>query len=409
MPSTARAGFPAIDFDAYHLAELPQLLAAGRGALAARSARSLAPLALRIGGESAYTYRVGAGGVEVAAGDADAATVIELDRADWQGLVHELEAPAGLLYAGRVRCRRGEPMQFMAWEPALRALYQGRAPYDAAEAAALRDRRGAPLDPETTFPLASDREDMAHFLRSAGYLFVRGVFAADEIRAFLAESEELRAEARQGDKLSWWGKDGNGRELLCRVTRAAAKPRLATLRGDPRVLGLAALSDLELVPTLGEGNGVTVIWKQPGVAEGMGDLPWHRDCGLGGHASMCPTLVCSVYLTEATPETGELTFLPGSWQRACAQAIHAGDPNAPHGAHFHARPGDVTLHYGDTLHAAPPPARSDLGAYRTSAILSFARPDAYNHRGEQSYNTVLHRSDDGQVVHLAVRAARGRS
>src|SRR5262245_17334721 len=137
MAATARAAFPEIDFDRYHRSELPELLAAGRGALAARAARSLAPLALRLDAASAYTYRPAATGVEIAAGDAGAETVIELDRADWQGLVHELEAPAGLLYAGRVRCRRGEPMQFMAWEPALRALYQGRPPYDAAEAAQL--------------------------------------------------------------------------------------------------------------------------------------------------------------------------------------------------------------------------------------------------------------------------------
>src|SRR5262245_6674286 len=106
MAATARAAFPAIDFDHYHRAELPGLLAAGRGALAARAARSLAPLALRIDAGSAYTYRSGSTGMEIAAGDAGAETVIELDRADWQGLVHELEAPAGLLYAGRVRCPR---------------------------------------------------------------------------------------------------------------------------------------------------------------------------------------------------------------------------------------------------------------------------------------------------------------
>src|SRR5262249_13322236 len=152
-------------------------------------------------------------------GDALAETVIELDRADWQGLVHELEAPAGLLYAGRVRCPRGDAMRFMASEPALRAIYQARPFYDTADAAQLRARRGGVLDREATFPLASDREDMAQFLRGAGYVFVRGVFSRDEIETFLAESEELRAEARQGDKLSWWGKDERGRELLCRVTR----------------------------------------------------------------------------------------------------------------------------------------------------------------------------------------------
>jgi hypothetical protein len=407
MAASARVSFPPLDFERYHREELPALLAAGRETLAARAARGLPALAFRRTEGGAFTYRASASGIEVAAGDASAATVIELDHAAWEGLVHELEAPAGLLYAGRLRCLRGQAMDVMGWEPALRALYNGRAPYEAAEAARLRDRRGDRLDPEATFTLAADREDMAHFLREAGYLLVRGVFADDEIAAFRAEAERLRGEARPGDELSWWGRDGEGRELLCRVTRAASKPRLGALPRDPRLLALRDLADEPLVHKLGEGDGVTVIWKQPGVAEGMGDLPWHRDCGMGGHAVMCPTLVASVFLTDATPETGELVFLPGSWRRAALQAVFAGDPGAPAGAQFRARPGDVSLHYGDTLHAAPPPARSDLATYRVSAVVSFARPDAHHHRGERSYNAVLHRRADGQVEHLARVAERG--
>lgn len=404
MTATAGSPFEPIDFERYHREEMPALLAAGRGELAAKAAASLPPLAFRRREGGAFTYRRAASGVEIVAGDGAAETVIEIDHADWEGLVHELEAPAGLLYASRVRCVRGRPMDLMAWEPSLRALYNGRPPYDPAEAASLTDRHGAPLDPEATFTLASDRDDMAHFLRTAGYLFVRDVFTAEEIAGFRADAEALRREARQGDKLSWWGRDERGAELLCRVTRGRSKPRLGSLPSDPRVLALKDLADQPLVSQLGEGDGVTVIWKQPGVAEGMGDLPWHRDCGMGGHAARCPTLVCSVFLSDATPETGELTFLPGSWQRSAVQAVFADDPGAPVGAHFRARPGDVSIHYGDTLHAAPPPRRSDLDGYRVSAVLSFARPDAYNHRGEHSYNAVLHQREDGQIEHLARRA-----
>ena len=61
-----------------------------------------------------------------------------------------------------------------------------------------------------------------------------------------------------------------------------------------------------------EVNGVAVIWKRPGVSEGLGDLPWHRDCGLGGHAVQCPCMVSSIYLRPANAATGDLRFLPGS-------------------------------------------------------------------------------------------------
>jgi hypothetical protein len=407
MAAAERAEFPSLDFERYHREALPALLAAGRAPLVAKAARGLAPFAFRLReGGGAWTYRPTADGVELIGGDAAAASVIELSHSAWEGLVHELEAPAGLLYAGQLRCLRGEGMDAMAWEPALRALYNGVPPWDAEEMASLRDRRGRPLDPEATFRPASEPADMAHFLASVGYLFVRDVFRPDEVAGLLDEAAVLASEARRGDKLSWWCKDARGEERLCRVTRAASQPRLGALPHDPRVLSLAALSEQLLVHGRGEGDGVTLIWKIPGVREGMGDLPWHRDCGMGGHAVMCPTLICSIYLTEASPETGELVFLPGSTRRSAVQVGDPRDPRSPRGAHFHARPGDVSLHYGDTLHAAPPPTRDDLPQYRVSAILGFARPGAHHHRGESSYNAVLHQREDGQIEHLAKRAER---
>ncbi len=395
-----------MDFERYHREELPALLAAGRGALVARAARGLAPFAFRLREGGAWTYRPSAAGVELIPGDADAASVIELEESAWVGLVAQLEAPAGLLYGGRLRCLRGEGMDAMAWEPALRALYNGVPPWDAAEAARLSDRHGRPLDPEASFPANADAADMAHFLATAGYLFVRGVFRADEVAGFLDEAAVLAREARKGDKLSWWCKDARGEETLCRVTRAASQPQLGALPRDPRIAALVGLSEHRLEHGKGEGDGVTIIWKVPGVSEGMGDLPWHRDCGMGGHAVMCPTLICSIYLTDATPETGELVMLPGSAQRSAVQVGDTRDPRSPRGAHFRAKPGDVSLHYGDTLHAAPPPTRDDLPQYRVSAVLGFSRPGATNHRGESSYNAVLHQRDDGQIEHLANRARR---
>ena len=116
-------------------------------------------------------------------------------------------------------------------------------------------------------------------------------------------------------------------------------------------------------------------------------------------------LLASVFLTPATPETGDLRFLPGSWQ-ASYGFRDATDPAAPRGAHFAARPGDVSFHYGDVVHAAPPPSRTDLESYRISAVTGFARPESRNHRGAASYNDVLHGREDGQVEHLARVAKR---
>jgi hypothetical protein len=56
------------------------------------------------------------------------------------------------------------------------------------------------------------------------------------------------------------------------------------------------------------------------------------------------------------------------------------------------------------VHAAPPP-EPGLDAYRVSAVVSFASPEARHHRGEDSYNDVLHQREDGQIEHLE-RVAR---
>lgn len=387
-----------LDFDRFHRDDVRRLLEA-HGALAAPAAQRLGGLAFRLPDGAAWTYLPRAGGLDVVPGDASADTVVELGAELWENVVRELDTAPGLLYGGRARCVRGSVVRWLAWEPALRALWSGRPPYDA-EAIALRERSGAPLDPARAFAPDDAREDLAHFLRSAGYLFVRGVFAPDEIAALRAEAEALAAEAAPGDGLSWWGRDADGRSVLTRVTRAAAKPRLRALPGDARLRALVDLADAPLVHrSAGGEEGVSVIWKRPRMREGLGDLPWHRDCGMGGHAVMCPILIASVYLTPATPETGELRMLPGSWSRGCGP-IDARHPRAPRGVSIAAAPGDVSLHYGDTMHAAPPPTRDDLAEYRISAVTGYARPGARPHRGRH-YNEVLHRRADGQVEHLA--------
>ena len=120
---------------------------------------------------------------------------------------------------------------------------------------------------------------------------------------------------------------------------------------------------------------------------------------------MCPVLIVSVFLTSASADSGELRFLPGSWTHTCG-FMEAGDRSAPSGASFRARPGDVSIHYGDVMHAAPPPRRGDLDAYRISATVAFARPGARHHGDARSYNDVLHQREDGQIEHLAVVAGR---
>ena len=240
-------GFAPIDFAEYHRRTLPDLLASGRAALIGADARRLPRLALRVGDGASVTYAGNERGVAITDGDADAETVLEIGVEDWCGLVHELDAPAGLVYGGRVRSVRGNAADLMRWETTLRALYNGRPRYRP-EALDLRDRHGAPLDPERAFAPGDDRDDMAHFLGTAGYLFVRGVFSPGDAARMMDEAIALRAEARPGDRLSWWGRNAAGEDVLTRVTRANVKHHLGGLPADSRLLSLVALAETPASP-----------------------------------------------------------------------------------------------------------------------------------------------------------------
>ena len=63
--------------------------------------------------------------------------------------------------------------------------------------------------------------------------------------------------------LSWWGKNAAGEEILCRVTRAAAKPGLGSISEDRRLLGLVELADEKLVVRRRDSvdEQVSVIFK----------------------------------------------------------------------------------------------------------------------------------------------------
>ena len=112
-----------------------------------------------------------------------------------------------------------------------------------------RPRRPAPRPDARVHARGRRRRRCAHFLRTAGYLFVRGVFAPDEVAALLAEAEALRGEATPGDKLSWWAKDAAGaRGALPRdagggeAAARGARGRPAGARASSDLAGLALVS-----------------------------------------------------------------------------------------------------------------------------------------------------------------------
>jgi hypothetical protein len=388
---TAMLSFPPVDFDEFHRDLLPPLLVE-HGPLAAADIAGVPPLALRLPDGRAYSYEPVPGGVTVTAGDADAATVAELDETAFSDFAHELRSCYGLLYANMVRFPRGDFGGFERWEPALRALYHGRPIYDDDAAAAVRE--GGPLD--HPFTLGESDDALSEFLHRTGFLHVRGVLGANEVDTLRSEVETLRVAATPDDRRSWWAKDESGEDVCCRLLYTSlASPQIGALADDARFRRIAALHGEHLEPELDLLDGISAVIKNPAVVEGLSDLPWHRDCGLGGHPVLCPTVAIGVQLDEASAANGQLVMLAGSWRYSSHQLRRADEERWPVVA-LNTQPGDVTVHFGHVLHAAPPPTAPDAG--RRAMYVTFTRPESIAYIGPmRGYNDVLLAHGDGRV------------
>ena len=112
--------------------------------------------------------------------------------------------------------------------------------------------------------------------------------------------------ARPDDRKSWWT-TVDGREVCNRVNYLNERSeRVAALGADPRFLAIAALGGPELRDAHDRLDGNGVVIKVPGSSGGLADLPWHRDCGMGGHSVKCPMLNVGIQLDAATADTGQL-------------------------------------------------------------------------------------------------------
>jgi ectoine hydroxylase-related dioxygenase (phytanoyl-CoA dioxygenase family) len=402
---TTTVSADAESFHRFHREDLPARLAAGNGALAWVDLQHLGTLGLHTPAGT-YTYVPADGTVQVVEGGERADTVIDLDLESFGGLVSDLDTAPGLFYGGRVTVSIGKPLRFVRWEPGLRAMFHGLPIFDP-DTTELVDDAGTPLDPTATFAfdeLTGQRDEARRFMDAAGYLVVTDVFGADDVDAFRREVAILEQGATPGDGQSWWGRTNAGDEVLTRVLNGADSDVLRGLHHDPRVLQVAAIPPHDLRSRELDGrDAVTVLWKRADVAEGLSDLPWHRDCGMGGHALNCPTAIMTICLTDGSPEAGELRVLPGS-HRGSFPFVDGRDVRAPEGVHVAVTAGDVSLHYSDLMHASMPPT-SASGPERISVLLAFVPPDAGHHRGGRHYNDVLLGDGDGagQVEHLGHR------
>jgi hypothetical protein len=361
-----------------------RLAALGASGVADERARRAGPLAFRVDGQS-WTYAPGDGGVVVTPGESSAAHVAALTAEEWHDFQTEWRSVYGLMFSGMGSFPVGGFEGLEAWEPALRSVWDGRAIYDGAQAG--RDLAGFDLARQFTLDDATD--ELAAHLDAVGFALVKSVFTADEVGAMSDGVERQRAAASNGDGRSWWAVDAGGQQVCCRLIYLTQyDPSFAWLAVDGRMARFAALAgrdDLAMVED--RLDGVSVVIKNPSVVEGLSDLPWHRDCGLGGHPVLCPELNVGIQLDAATEATGQLHMLAGS---------HKGSAHMPRPRELDqlpivaidTEPGDVTLHYGHVFHAAPPPTGS--GPMRRAIYCMYTPASAFEVvPAGQGYNDVI--------------------
>jgi len=399
--------FGPIDFDHFHLEELPARLEVC-GRIFTKSDEPLVrPIAFRLEDGRSYTFvpatgttdHAGRSAIKIVPGDAEAHTIVSLAYDDWCAFAWELKTCYALFYADLLSFPKGGFGALSRWEPALRVAFDGQPIYDLDDPPQVLDRDGGPLDLTRSFTLYDSDAEMTDFISRAGFIHLRGVVEPAELKMLAAEVTAGVEKARPDDRRSWWT-TVDGREVCNRVNylneQSAA---IAALGDDERFVRIGALGgrDLRDAPDRLDGNGVVI--KVPGATSGLADLPWHRDCGMGGHPVKCPMLNIGIQLDAAIAASGQLQMIAGS---------HLGTSRLPGGDQTGALPvvaleteaGDVTAHFGHTLHAAPPPA--DLSAAgRRALYVSYVPPLTFEMIGPgQGYNDVLFTRSAGRIQHV---------
>ena len=175
------------------------------------------------------------------------------------------------------------------------------------ERAQRQQEKATALEPQLAEARATEAElekrekELREQLQTMGYLHLRGVFAADEMARANAEIDRLAALARPGDNESWFAQDADGADVVCRLVYASQRSEvLAALDADPRVRRLGTLLDSDARIAADRMEGSAVLLKVPGPTKGLSNIPWHQDCGMGGHGLICPAVSVGIQITGSS-------------------------------------------------------------------------------------------------------------
>jgi hypothetical protein len=250
--------------------------------------------------------------------------------------------------------RNAGELEVSLWDCLWRCLLDG---WPVVGDLAFVDRSGAPLDLTRVFTPADDEADIAHQLREAGFLHLRGWIDDADIQRVSQEIDDARAAYAEGDGRSWWAELEDGERVVVRMQRfvehsPTSREILASDRWVQLIDALAGDDDLHQGRP---GDAVTEALVKPvGVAAGISDLTFHRDCHFGRHAYGCSGVDVGITVTPSGPANGRLGVVAGSHRLAIPVEIAKTKPYLPViGVATEA--GDCTVHLSCTLHESTAP------------------------------------------------------
>ena len=345
---------------------------AQHGSLAATACASygLVSLGFVVDGDS-FTLVPTPTTMAVRPGTQDAVVIAEITPGAFSDLVQDVRSTLSFMTKGDIEIATGRLSQFIAWEPALRALLDGRTAHVPGPADFL-DRSGRPLDLERSFGPADDRADLAHFLAEAGFALLRGWLDPQDMAHIDADITRALPTYAPGDGNSWWATLADGSKRCVRLQRFEEhSPTTRQMLDAPGWRSIASIfADGHQAPT-----GIEALVKPIGVVEGISDVPWHRDCDLGGHSYDCAAMTCGISVTPSDEESGALLVVAGSHRAPSPPFVI--EPLGLPVVTLSTQPGDVTVHLSCTLHMATPPRRGE----RRVMYTDFALPSRANNPG----------------------------
>jgi hypothetical protein len=346
-----------LDAETFFRHTLPDAFQANRDAIAPGAASlPLRPLSIETP-EAAATLFWRGDRAEVEMGlapEAAGGALWRLGAEDFADLVRDQKTPMAFFSAGELDVARGGLRDLLDWWLVLRAALDGRA-IVAPGSVAFRARDGSPLDLGRAFDSDDDPDEMRHFLEEAGFLHLRRLFSEERMARVFSDMDAAAVDYFDGDGRSWWVTLRSGERRLVRMQGFERRSEAtAELLDDPAFLRIGTLTGDDHHNRGRPGSRLEGLFKPIGVARGISDVPWHKDCSLGRHSYDCSNLTTGISVTGAGPSSGQLRVRPGSHRVLCWPAIGQPGLDLPDRA-LPTETGDVTVHLSCTLHMAQPP------------------------------------------------------